>query len=88
MTEELEREGIARDAIRHIQQARKDAGLDVSDRISLQLRADEQSVAALSEHSEFIGSEVLALELSISVGVGELSVGEAGSLGIELHKSG
>ncbi len=88
VTEELEREGIARDAIRHIQQARKDAGLDVSDRISLQLRADEQSVAALSEHSEFIGSEVLALELSISVGVGELSVGEAGSLGIELHKIG
>ncbi len=88
VTEELEREGIARDAIRHIQQARKDAGLDVSDRISLQLSADELSVTALSEHSEFIGSEVLALELSISVGAGELSVGESGSLGIELHKIG
>ncbi len=88
VTEELEREGIARDAIRHIQQARKDAGLDVSDRIALQLSADDHSVSALNEHREFIASEVLALELSISSGSGELSVGESGSLGIELHKIG
>lgn len=88
VTEELEREGIARDAIRHIQQARKDAGLDVSDRIALQLSADDHSVNALNEHREFIASEVLALELSISSGSGELSVGESGSLGIELHKIG
>jgi isoleucyl-tRNA synthetase len=88
VTEELEREGIARDAIRHIQQARKDAGLDVSDRIALQLSADDHSLNALNEHREFIASEVLALELSISSGPGELSVGESGSLGIELHKIG
>ena len=88
VTEELEREGIARDAIRHIQQARKDAGLDVSDRIALQLSADDHSLNALNEHREFIASEVLALELSISSGSGELSVGESGSLGIELHKIG
>ncbi len=88
VTEELEREGIARDAIRHIQQARKDAYLDVSDRIALQLSADDHSVNALNEHREFIASEVLALELSISSGSGELSVGESGSLGIELHKIG
>ena len=35
VTPELEREGIARDLVRQVQQARRDAGLDVSDRISL-----------------------------------------------------
>ncbi len=40
VSEELAAEGLARDAVRHIQQARKDAGLDVSDRIKLTLSSD------------------------------------------------
>lgn len=88
VTAELEREGAARDAIRHIQQARKDAGLDVSDRISLKLRVDQSSLEAIQEHQKFICDEVLALEFDVSVGTGELTIGEAGSLGIELQKIG
>ncbi|NBU22387.1 MAG: isoleucine--tRNA ligase [Actinobacteria bacterium] len=88
VTAELEREGAARDAIRHIQQARKDAGLDVSDRISLKLRVDQSSLEAIQEHQKFICDEVLALEFDVSVGSGELTIGEAGSLGIELQKIG
>jgi isoleucyl-tRNA synthetase len=89
VTQELEREGCARDAIRQIQQARKDAGLDVSDRISLVLTADDESVVALEEHRDLISAEVLALELRVKAGSVEgVQIGESGSLGIELSKVG
>jgi isoleucyl-tRNA synthetase len=88
LTEELSAEGAARDAIRHIQQARKDAGLDVSDRISLTIRCDEGSLAALQAHSEFISSETLATEFFVSATsvTGELAIGESGLIEIELAK--
>ena len=86
---ELEREGAARDAIRQIQQARKDAGLDVSDRISLLLTADAESAAALTEHSDLIAAEVLATEFAVQTGdVDGVSIGESGQLLIELSKIG
>ena len=88
VTAELEAEGLARDAVRHIQQARKDAGLDVSDRIHLSLVADEGSILALNAHEEFIASETLAIELDITAGAGDLSVGESGLLSIEIVKAG
>ena len=88
VTAELEAEGLARDAVRHIQQARKDAGLDVSDRIHLSLVADEGSILALNAHEAFIASETLALELNITAGAGDLSVGESGLLSIEIVKAG
>ena len=86
VTEELEQEGAARDAIRHIQQARKDAGLDVSDRIHLSLKADSKSKSALEKHAELIAEETLATKLEISEGEGALAVGEAGLIQIELAK--
>jgi isoleucyl-tRNA synthetase len=89
VTAELEREGCARDAIRQIQQARKDAGLDVSDRINLSLVADSESAVALEAHRDLISAEVLALSLTISAGdVTGVQIGESGSLGIELSKVG
>jgi isoleucyl-tRNA synthetase len=89
LTPELEAEGAARDAIRHIQQARKDAGLDVSDRISLTIRCDEGSVAALEAHREFIANETLAVEFAIATASvsGELSIGDSGLIEIELAKN-
>jgi len=60
VTEELEREGLARDLIRVIQQERKNAGLDVSDRISLTLDGDESVAQAFEVHRELITSETLA----------------------------
>jgi isoleucyl-tRNA synthetase len=86
VTKELEQEGIARDAIRHIQQARKDAGLDVSDRISLKVFADSDSLEAISKHREFVCEETLATAFEISEGAGDLSVGESGLIKIELAK--
>ena len=88
VTKELANEGIARDAVRHIQHARKDAGLDVSDRISLKLVADNDSQLALSEHQDFVAKETLAESLEILSGEqgAELSVGENGAIEIELAK--
>jgi isoleucyl-tRNA synthetase len=59
-TAELEAEGIARDAIRAVQEARKGAGLEVSDRIVLALNAAPLYAAALEEHAELIAAETLA----------------------------
>ncbi|MCX2969096.1 MULTISPECIES: isoleucine--tRNA ligase [Streptomyces] len=65
ITPELRRAGLARDAIRLIQEARKNSGLDVADRIALRWRsADEEVAAALAEHSGLIAAEVLADEVS------------------------
>jgi isoleucyl-tRNA synthetase len=86
VTDELEQEGAARDAIRHIQQARKDSGLDVSDRIHLRLLCDEKSKAALEKHSELVSEETLATKLELSIGAGTLPIGEAGLIQIELVK--
>ncbi|WP_068278224.1 isoleucine--tRNA ligase [Aldersonia kunmingensis] len=65
VTEELEAEGWARDVIRELQEARKTAGLDVSDRISLVLGVDEEHVGWAQTHSELIAGEVLATEFSL-----------------------
>ena len=87
VSEELAAEGLARDAVRHIQQARKDAGLDVSDRIKLTLSADGGSVPALTKHENFIASETLAIEIKIEAGSGEFSVGDTGVIGIQIEKA-
>src|SRR6202042_3704177 len=52
VTPELVAEGTARDVVRVIQQARRDAGLDVSDRITLVVGADGPVAAALRAHPD------------------------------------
>jgi isoleucyl-tRNA synthetase len=63
VTPELEAEGIARDLVRVIQQARREKGLDVSDRIRLTIDAPETVVAAAKAHEGLIRSETLALDV-------------------------
>ncbi|NKG20738.1 isoleucine--tRNA ligase [Paeniglutamicibacter terrestris] len=63
VTDELAAEGLARDMIRAIQSARKDADLLVSDRIRTQITADEATVAALHANAELIKGETLSLGL-------------------------
>jgi isoleucyl-tRNA synthetase len=61
ITPELRREGLAREFVRLVQDARKNAGLDVSDRISLWWETtDDELAAALDEHGSLIAGEVLA----------------------------
>jgi isoleucyl-tRNA synthetase len=60
VTPELAAEGTARDVVRVVQQARRDAGLDVSDRITLTLDAPDAVRAAVRAHEAFVAGEVLA----------------------------
>jgi isoleucyl-tRNA synthetase len=63
VTAELHREGLAREVIRLVQDARKNDGLDVTDRISLRWAADDPDLAAaLTEHAALIAREVLAVD--------------------------
>jgi isoleucyl-tRNA synthetase len=62
-TPELEAEGLARDVIRAVQDTRKAAGLDVSDRITLSVTGSSaDDIAALRAHAESIAAETLAIE--------------------------
>ena len=65
---ELAAEGLARDVVRAVQQARKDANFDVSDRIALTLTAAEDVLAAVETHAELVKSETLTLELKTIIG--------------------
>jgi isoleucyl-tRNA synthetase len=63
VTPELRREGLAREVVRLVQDARKADGLDVTDRIWLRWSASDPEVAAaLTGHADLIASEVLAVD--------------------------
>jgi isoleucyl-tRNA synthetase len=65
VTPELAAEGAARDVVRVVQQARRDAGLSVSDRIRLTIGADGALADAVREHAGFVASETLAVSLDV-----------------------
>jgi isoleucyl-tRNA synthetase len=80
---ELRREGIAREVIRLVQEARKTDGLDVTDRIWLRwFSGDPEVSAALTEHAGLIAGEVLAVDYGLWTADQALSAGraEAGSI--------
>ena len=62
VTPELAAEGLARDVVRAVQQARRDAGLDISDRISLTITGDDEVWAATVAHQDLIMRETLAVQ--------------------------
>lgn len=66
LTPELEDEGIARDVVRLVQEARRGAGLDVRDRINLSLQLPtERAAKAVTAHRDHIAAEVLARRVDI-----------------------
>ena len=66
VTEELAVEGRARDLVREIQRLRRDAGLDVTDRISLELAGGSPVEEMLGAHHGWIGEQVLATHMDFS----------------------
>lgn len=69
VTAELHREGMAREVVRLVQSARKQAGLNVDDRIRLVLLSEDAALQqAISEHAEMIQAETLALDMSSDSG--------------------
>lgn len=68
VTEELRLEGAARDLVRYIQDARKSAGLAISDRIQLFLSSVDEAdllAATLAKHGDYVKNETLAVELTV-----------------------
>jgi isoleucyl-tRNA synthetase len=68
VTPELEAEGLARDMVRAIQQARKDAGLNVSDRIRTTVTAQQNVVDALLANAALVKGETLSVDLTAEPG--------------------
>ncbi|HEY7273493.1 MAG TPA: isoleucine--tRNA ligase [Actinoplanes sp.] len=70
VTPSLAAEGLARDVIRVVQQARRDADLDVSDRIALTLAASGAVTEAVAAHRDFVAAETLATSLEFGAVAG------------------
>jgi isoleucyl-tRNA synthetase len=64
LDEELRREGLAWEIVHAVQNARKSAGLEVTDRIELNLSGDEELIKAAREHEAYLRAETLATEVS------------------------
>jgi isoleucyl-tRNA synthetase len=65
VTDELRKEGIARELVNRIQNLRKDSGFDVTDRIDVKLQKDAQITAAIASNEMYIKTETLTEELKI-----------------------
>ena len=66
--EELRREGLAREIVRSVQNARKEAGLEITDRIALGLGGDAELVEVAHEHEAYIAGETLARSVALGDG--------------------
>jgi isoleucyl-tRNA synthetase len=64
LTPELVQEGYARDLVRAINNMRKDAGLEISDRIDLAYQAEGEVAAALNNFGDYVKQETLTLSLT------------------------
>ncbi len=89
ITPELAAEGLARDVVRAVQQARRDAGLEVSDRIALTLAGDTAVRAAIETHAGLIASETLTADLRVVEPTEDVTVavGEGQKVGIAVAKA-
>ncbi|MBO5267494.1 MAG: isoleucine--tRNA ligase [Muribaculaceae bacterium] len=66
ITDDLRREGIARDIINRIQNIRKDRGYDITDRITLVFAPDATVEGVLTDYAEYISAQVLATALTVA----------------------
>ncbi|HLL65079.1 MAG TPA: isoleucine--tRNA ligase [Micromonosporaceae bacterium] len=80
VTPELAAEGLARDVVRVVQMARRDAGLDVSDRVTVVVSGSPEVGAAVETHRTFVAGEVLADAVTLGAD-GAAEGGFAGEVG-------
>ena len=72
LTDELKREGIARDFVNRVQNLRKEMGLAVLDKISIEVEKNGETISsALTEHKEYIRTETQALSLELKESVSD-----------------
>jgi len=80
LDDELRREGLARELVRSLNDLRKDVGLDIADRVTLAVGADDEVWAALDAHRDYVMNEVLAVELT------KAATGGAHTLAVDGHE--
>jgi isoleucyl-tRNA synthetase len=89
LDEGLVREGLAREVVHAIQNARKNAGLNVEDRISLTLGGDDDLLDAVRANEDYVTAETLATTLSYDgAGGGETTAIEGKPLTIAVSRAG
>ena len=86
LTEELVKEGMAREIINRIQNLRKESGLEITDRIKVTLAPNEQTDAAVDAFGSYIKSQVLADEITVAANDGKEIAFEEFSLNIKIEK--
>jgi isoleucyl-tRNA synthetase len=84
LDDELRREGLAREIVHAVQNARKAAGLEITDRISLTLAGDPDLLEAAQTHQDYLTNEVLATSVSYDGANGTAATidGKALSIGV------
>lgn len=65
VTEELRKEGLARELVNRIQNLRKSNGYDITDKISVQILSLDQTDAAINDYKDYIANQVLAVSVEI-----------------------
>jgi isoleucyl-tRNA synthetase len=89
LDDELRREGLAREIVHAVQAARKQAGLDVSDRIELRLDGDEPLLEAARAHEDYVKGETLARSVGYDLdGAGEPAAIEGMVLRVAVERVG
>ncbi len=66
VTEELRREGVARELVNRIQNIRKEAGFEVTDKIRVEVEASPEVEASLAVYADYVGQQTLAVEVKAS----------------------
>ncbi len=84
LDDELRREGLAREIVHAVQNARKETGLEITDRIELSLGGDEELLNAAREHEPYVAGEVLATDVSYDASSGATAKIDGRELKIEV----
>ena len=66
VTDDLKREGIARELVNRIQNIRKSSGFDITDKINIRISSNEETDAAVEEYKTYIAKQVLANSIEIT----------------------
>lgn len=91
VTEELRKEGIAREFVNRIQNLRKDSGFDVTDKIKIEIESHEAINEAVKAHSDYIGAQTLAVDVKLNDNIDkslakEVEIDENITIFIEIEK--
>lgn len=87
LTDELKREGIARELVNRIQNMRKDNAYEITDRINVVVSPDANTDAAISQYADYIKSQVLADSITIADNDGAAVDFDEYKLNIKIEKS-